>query len=111
MSEPDIAKKLDRISLLLTLNLICMLLAAGGLIGGLLPAMLRIGKTTERVEQRFQEFANEVQPVVASGAGKAIETIMKVDADRLSDTATESSDALIKAAGDRAKRYLEEKKK
>lgn len=110
MSEPEIARKLDRISLLLTLNLVCMLLAAAGLVGGLLPIMLKIRKSTERVEQRFQEFANEVQPVVASGAGKAIEAIKKVDADRLSETATESSNEVIKAVGERAKRYLEDKK-
>lgn len=110
MSESEIAKKLDRVSLLLTLNLVCMLVAAGGLLGGLLPMLLKIGNTTERVEKRFQEFANEVQPVVATGAGKAIETLKKVDADRLSETATESSDVLIKAAAERAKRYLEEKK-
>ena len=63
--------------------------------------------TTERVEARFQSFADEVQPVVTAGAGKAIESIQKMDADRLSETATEKADTLIEAAAESAKRYLE----
>ena len=62
--------------------------------------------STERVEQRFQDFANEVQPVVSAGAGKAIESIKKMDAEQLSKTATERSGQLIDAAAEKARRFL-----
>ena len=88
-----------------------MLLGAIGLVGGLLPQMIRLTKTTERVEQRFQDFADEIQPVVSASARKAIETITKMVAERLSETATESSDQLIRSAGERAKQLLDRKKK
>ena len=108
--HPELSRKLDRISLLLTLNLAAFVLTALLVVGGLLPILLKVSRTTVRVEQRFQDFADEVQPVVSAGAGKAIETITGIDAGRLSDTATESSDQLIRSAGERAKRYLERKK-
>ena len=111
MDNPEITKKLDRIAYLLAANLLVMAIGAGGLVVGLLPKLERVADTTERVEQRFQSFADEVQPVVSAGASKAIESIKKIDADRLSQTATERSDELIGAASDRAKRYLGRDKK
>lgn len=111
MDNLETTKKLDRIAFLLAANLLVMAIGAGGLVVGLLPRLERVAATTERVEQRFQAFADEVQPVVSAGAGKAIESIKKIDADRLSKTATERSDELIGAASDRAKRYLGRDKK
>lgn len=107
----ELAKKLDRIAFLLLLNLVAFGVAVLAIAGGLLPMLLSVSRSTARVEQRFQEFADEVQPVVSAGAGKAIETISGIDAGRLSDTATESSDELIRSAGERAKRYLERPKR
>ena len=111
MNDSETAKKLDRIASLLVANLLVIAIGAGGLIAGLLPKLGRVADTTERVEQRFQAFADEVQPVVSAGAGKAIESIKKIDADRLSKTATERSDELLGAASDRAKRYLSRDKR
>ena len=109
MNDQVTEDKLDKIAKLLKLNLIAMVVGALALGVGLLPQIIKARKTVDRVEQRFQDFADEVQPVVASGAGKAIETIKKMDASRLSETATDSSDELIKAAGERAKKLLERK--
>jgi len=78
--------------------------------GPLLPKVERAVQTTERVEARFQAFADEVQPIVTTGAGKAVETIKEIDAERLSETATEKTDSLIDAAAERAKRLLENDK-
>jgi hypothetical protein len=111
MNNPEIIKKLDRIAYLLFANLIMIAIGAGGLVVGLLPKLERVVHTSERVEHRFQSFADEVQPIVSAGAGKAIETIMKIDAERLSKTATERSDELIGAASQRAKRFLDRNKK
>lgn len=113
MDHPETSKKLDRIANLLILNLITMLIGAAALIVGLLPKLERmassterVAKSTERVDQRFQTFADEVQPVVSAGADIAIDTIEKIDTDRLSRAATEKSDQLIDAASERAKRFL-----
>lgn len=111
MNHPETSKKLDRITYLLVANLLVMSIGAAGLVVGLLPKLERVTHTTERVEQRFQSFADDVQPVVSAGAGKAIESIRKIDADRLSKTATDRSDELLEAASERAKRYLGRDKK
>lgn len=111
MDHPETTKKLDRITYLLAANLLVMAIGAGGLVVGLLPKLERVTHTTERVEQRFQAFADEVQPVVSAGAGKALESINKIDADHLSKIATERSDELMKAAAERAKRFLNRDKK
>lgn len=111
MDHPETTKKLNGIAYLLTANLLVMAIGTAGLILGLLPKLERITVATERVEQRFQSFANEVQPVVSSGAGKAVESINKVDSDRLSREITEQSDQLIEAAADKAMRLLDRRKK
>jgi hypothetical protein len=111
MENLETSKKLDRITYLLAANLFVMTVGAGGLMAGLLPKLERVAHTTERVEQRFQSFADEVQPVVSAGAGKAIESIKKIDADRLSKAVTDRSDELIDAASEKAKRYLSRDKK
>lgn len=111
MDNPETTRKLDRIVYLLIANLLVMAIGAGGLVVGLLAKLERVALTTERVERRFQSFADEVQPVVSAGAGKAIESIRKIDADRLSKTATERSDELIDAASERAKRFLDSDRK
>ncbi len=111
MRNSDTGKKLDRITYLLAANLFVMTVGAGGLVAGLLPKLERVTHTTERVEQRFQSFADEVQPVVSAGAGKAIESIKMIDADRLSKAVTDRSDKLIDAASEKAKRYLSHDKK
>ena len=109
--NPETSKKLDRIADLLVANLIVIAISAGCLVIGLLTKLERVTRSTERVEQRFQSFADEVQPVVSSGAGKAIESINKIDSDRLSKAATDRTDELLRAASEKAKRYLERDKK
>jgi hypothetical protein len=102
MDHPETTKKLDRIANLLILNLVVMFIAAAALIVGLLPKLERVArgtervaKSTERVDQRFQSFADEVQPVVSTGADVAIDSLNKI-----------KSDELIDAASDKAKRFL-----
>lgn len=111
MNDTESIKKLTWIIYLLAANLVAMAIVAGALVFGLLPKVERAVQTSERVEARFQSFANEVQPVVTAGAGKAIETIQKVDAERLSKTATEKADSLLDTAAERAKRFIESDKK
>ncbi len=77
----------------------------------LLPKAERGVQVAERMEARFQAFADEVQPVVSAGAGKAIEAVRKMDADKLGATATEAVDTTIDAAKDRVKKFIDGKKK
>lgn len=107
MNDTLAVHKLTWVVGLLAANLIVMTIAAGAMVFGLLPKIERAIQSTERVEARFQAFADEVQPVLTAGAGKAIETITKMDGDKLSKTATESTDSLMDAATDRAKRFLD----
>jgi archaellum component FlaC len=102
MDNPETTKKLDRIANLLVANLLVMLIGAAALIVGLLPKLERISrsgervaKSTERVDQRFNSFADDVQPVVSAGADVAIDSINKI-----------KSDEIIDAASDKAKRLL-----
>ena len=111
MSPDETIKKLDRITTLLVANLAVMAIGTVALVAGLLPMLGRLADTTERVEKRLQSFADEVQPVVSAGAGKAIESIRKMDSDRLSKTATDRSDELLDSASERAKRYFDRDKK
>ncbi|QDU96748.1 hypothetical protein [Lignipirellula cremea] len=111
MKDSDLSKKLTWMIALLAANLLVTIVMAGALVLGLLPKIERAVQTTERVEARFQSFADEVQPVVTAGAGKAIETIKKMDADRLSETATEKTDSLLDAAAEKAKRFLDRDEK
>ncbi|KAA1257494.1 hypothetical protein LF1_53430 [Rubripirellula obstinata] len=90
------------------LTVMAVLLIA--LVALLIPKLERAVSTTERVEARFQSFADEVQPVVGAGAGKAVEAITQMDAKRLSEAATDSSDETIRAIGERAKRFLDRDK-
>lgn len=48
-----------------------------------------------------------MQPVVHSAGAKVIGVIERIDAERLSDTATARADQLIESAADRARRFLE----
>ena len=107
MNDNEIIKKMEQLAFLVKMLIICFIVGILAIVGGLLPLILKVSNTTERVEQRFQDFADVVQPVVAAGAGKAVETISQMDAERLSNTATESSDEVIRAAGERTKRFLE----
>jgi len=107
MTDTESSRKLTWVIWLLAANFIVMTIAAGALVFGLLPKVERAIETTERVEARFHAFADEVEPVLTAGTGKAIETITKMDAEKLSETATEKTDSLIDAAAERAKRYLD----
>jgi len=102
MDHPETTKKLDRIANLLILNLVVILIGSAALIVGLLPKLERVArgtervaKSTERVDQRFQSFADDVQPVISTGADVAIDSLNKI-----------KSDELIDAASDKAKRFL-----
>lgn len=110
MTDTESSRKLTCVIWLLAANLIVMTIAAGAMVFGLLPKIERAIETTERVEERFQAFADEVQPVLTAGAGKAIETITKMDAEKLSETATEKTDSLMDTAAERAKRFLDRDK-
>ena len=109
--DEQASRKLTVLIWLSAANCLAVMIGAGALVFGLLPKVERTILATERVEARFQKFADEVQPVLTAGAGKAIETIQKIDAERLSKTATEKTDKLMDAAAERAKRFLERDKK
>ncbi len=110
MTDTESSKKLTWLIWLLATNVLVMVIGAGAIVFGLLPKIERAIEATERVETRFQSFADEVQPVLTSAAGKAIESIKKIDADRLSETATEKADSLLDAAAAKAKRFLDRDK-
>jgi len=110
MNDTETSRKLTWVTWLLAANLLVITAGTAGLVFGLLPKIERAIETTERVEARFQAFADEVQPVQPAGAGKAIATIKKMDADKLSETATEKTDSLMDAAAERAKRFLDRDK-
>jgi hypothetical protein len=111
MNDSELSKKLTWMICLLSANLVVMVAVSCAIVFSLLPKMERVVQMIERVEARFHSFADDVQPVVTAGAGKTIETIKKMDADRLSETATEKADVLMDAATERAKRLLERDKK
>lgn len=106
MTDNESSRKLTWIVWLLALNLLVLAVASAALLLGLLPKIERAVGTAERVEARFQLFADDVQPVLSASAGKAIETIQKMDSDKLSETATKKTDSLMNAAAERAKRLL-----
>lgn len=110
METSETSKKLTVVIGLLAANLLVMAVAAGAVVFGLLPKIERVVLASERVEFRFHSFADEVQPVVTAGAAKTIETITKIDADQLSKTATDKTNALMDSATERAKRFLERDK-
>jgi hypothetical protein len=110
MEEPEISKKLDRITMLFVANLLVVSVAAVALVVGLIPKLERAVRSTERVEMRLLEFADKVDPILSAGAGKAIQSLENIDTEKLSKTATDASDALIKAAAEKAKAMLEGKK-
>ena len=102
---------------MLVANVAVMTACAAALAFGLLPKVERAVQAAERAEARFQRaeerfsgFADEVQPVLVAGAGKAIDTIEKMDVRELSETATERAGTLIDAAADRARRFLDKDK-
>lgn len=110
MNDPEVSKKLTWMIGLLTANLLAIVGVGGAMVLGLLPKVERAVQTTERVEARLQTFADKVQPVLTAGAGKATEAIKRIDAEKLSQTATEKTNALMDAAAERAKRFLERDK-
>lgn len=106
----ELTAYVKRLTWVTTANLVVMVVLLVALVALLTPKLERAVSTTERVEARFQSFADDVQPVIGAGAGKAVEAIKQIDAKRLSETATESSDETIRALGERAKRYLDRDK-
>jgi outer membrane murein-binding lipoprotein Lpp len=54
-----------------------------------LPKVERVTSTAERLEARFQSFANKVEPVVETGAAKAVELIRKIDSELVGEKLTE----------------------
>ena len=107
MNDSQVSKKLNWMICLLSANLLAMVAGVCALVFGLLPKVERAVQTTERVEARLQSFANDVQPVVAAGAGKAVETITNMDTDKMSKSATEGTNKVIDAAAEGAKRFLD----
>lgn len=94
-----------------SVNLIVMIGLAGILLLALLPKLERAVATSERVEARFQDLADELQPVLNASTEKSIEAIQKMDADQLAETATQSSDEAIRELGESAKRFLNRDKR
>lgn len=111
MNDNESSRKLTWVIWLLAADLVVMATAVGTMLFGLLPKIERGIQTTERVEDRFQSFADEVQPVLTAGAGKAVETITNMDAEKLSETVTEKADSLMDAAAERAKRFIDRDKR
>ncbi|MES2789610.1 MAG: hypothetical protein V4719_08315 [Planctomycetota bacterium] len=109
-SESSSSRKLTVIIYLLAANVVVVAITAGVVGIGLLSKLERAVKATERIEARFHDFADAVQPVVSAGAGKAVEAIKKMDADKLSATATEKTNSLINSAAEKAKRFLDKDK-
>lgn len=114
MNDAEVSKKLTWVIGLLTANLLAMGTVAVAIVFGLLPKVERavqkaeqVGVATEKVQQRLQSFADEVQPVIAASAGKAIDTIKKFDADTVSKKATDAASNIIDAAEQRAKRLFD----
>lgn len=101
--DPGIPKRLDRVVLLLGANLALTAVFVAIVLIGVLPKVDRAVGVTERVEARFQSFADDVQPVLRAGSGKAIEAIEGMDTAGISEKASE----VIDAAAERAKRALE----
>lgn len=98
--------KLRQIVWLLSANLAVTLVFVAVVVLGLMPKAQRALDATERVEARFQSFADDVQPVIKSGAGKAVDAIEGMDTKGLSERANE----VVDAAAERAKRALEKDK-
>ncbi|WP_149753713.1 hypothetical protein [Rubripirellula obstinata] len=90
------------------LTVMAVLLIA--LVALLIPKLERAVSTTERVEARFQSFADEVQPVVGAGAGKAVEAITQMDANDCLKPRPTAPTKLYRAIGERAKRFLDRDK-
>ena len=110
MTDKETHKKLDQMTRLLAANLLVMTLFAGAIIFGLLPKVQRALDTSERVEARFQSFADEVEPVLIAGAGKATQVIKDMDTEKLTKTATEKADDLLEKAANRVERILDKDK-
>ncbi len=62
----------------------------------------RVVVATERMETRFQRFADHVEPVAVAGGEKAVEAVRNLDAEKAAD----KGDELIEAAAEKAKRFL-----
>jgi hypothetical protein len=60
-----------RLTWLASANLAVMAVLLVALVAMLIPKLERAVSTTERVEARFQSFADDVQPVVGAGAGQS----------------------------------------
>jgi hypothetical protein len=99
-------RRLNHIVWLLAANLALTSVFLAVLALGFLPKAQRALDATERVEARFQSFADDVQPVLKAGSGKAVEAIEGMDSVGLSEKANE----VVDAAADRAKRALEKDK-
>lgn len=99
-------QRLNQIVWLLAANLVVTLAFVAIVLVGVMPKIDRAVGVTERVEARFQSFADDVQPVIKSGAGKTVDAIEGMDTKGMSERANE----VIDAAADRAKRALEKDK-
>ena len=106
MEDSRATEKLTTITWLLVAILGVMAVSSIALVVGLLPKIERAVSAVERVEGRFQQFAENVEPVLGEGVGKAAETIRGIDSEALSDAATEKADEILDTAAERAKRFL-----
>jgi hypothetical protein len=84
-----------------------LLLALGWIGVSILPKVERITSTAERLEARFQSFAEKVEPVIATGAAKAVESIRQIDSHVVGEKLTEGVSETVDGAKGRLKRILD----
>lgn len=105
------SKALIALVVLGVLQLVVIVILGAVLIGTAMPKLERGVQVAERVEGRFNGFADKVEPVITAGAGKAIDAIKGMDAGKISGAATEGVTETLEAGKERAKRFFNKDKK
>lgn len=77
----------------------------------ILPKVERVTSTAERLEARFHSFADKVEPVVDTGAAKAVESLKRIDSEVVGEKLTEGVSETVDATKQRMKRILDGDKK
>ncbi|MEM9478170.1 MAG: hypothetical protein AAGA58_00765 [Verrucomicrobiota bacterium] len=108
MSEKisDHEKRQRQVIGLLTANLITIVVGAAIISILFLMESRKIRASVERIETRFHTIADDVQPVVSTGAGKVVEGMENLDVEGISKTLSDKSNALLEAASDKAIDFL-----
>jgi len=99
MNDKITHKKLNNISWLLALNAALTALLAGTIVFYIVPKV-------NGVEERFHSFADEVEPVIKSSAGKANDFLEGMDTEAIGDDAEERARDILDAAAEKAEKIL-----